>query len=279
MRGCWLIALTTMREAARRRLVTLGMLVGAAYLLLYGLAIHFATANPGNIVNATNRLIAQQAANLFELLGLYAANLLVATLSVLAACDAISGEVASGAIQTLVSKPLPRWQLVLGKWLGFVGLLTLFQVLLLGGVLAIGYGFTGVSLNHTPAGLGLLWMEMVLLLTITLLFGTRLPTLANGVLGLGLFGMAFLGGWVEQFGAMAQASRAVRLGVAASLLVPSEALWRRAAFEMQSPLMTALRLGPFMSVSVPSGLMVAYAGAYIVAALLGAIWSFQTRDL
>ncbi|MGH9482057.1 MAG: ABC transporter permease [Terriglobales bacterium] len=273
------LALTTMREAVRRKLVGLAALVGAAFLLLYGLAFHLATANPRNVVHSPSQLLAHQVEGLFLLMGLYAANLLVATIAILASIDALSGEIANGAIQTLVSKPLARWQLFIGKWLGFAALLTAFEALLLGGVMTIAYAATGYAAPHIPAGLALLWLEMLLLLTVTLLWGTRLSTLANGVLSLGLFGLAFLGGWMEQIGALTGHQGAVQAGIVASLIMPSEALWRRAAFEMQSPLMSALNLGPFVSISVPSGLMVAYAVVYALAALAVGLRSFATRDL
>lgn len=268
-----------MREAVRRKLVALGLAVGGAFLLLYGLAFHLANSNPSNVVNAASRVLARQAEGIFLLLGLYAANMLVAVVAILAASDGLSGDIASGAMQTLLSKPLPRWQLVLGKWTGLALLLTLFQAMLLGGVMAIAAVSTGYVAPNWAAGLALLWLEMLLLLTVTLLWGTRLPTLANGVLSLGLFGLAFLGGWMEQIGSLTSHPGVVKVGIVASLVLPSEALWRRAAFDMQTPLMSALKMGPFISVSVPSHLMVGYAAAYALAALLLALRLFRTRDL
>lgn len=89
-------------------------------------------------------------------------------------------------------------------------------------------------------------------------FATYFSTLTAGVLTLGLHCLAFLGGWIEQLGAITQTHRAVTVGVIASVLMPSEALWRRAAFEMQSPLANAMRISPFSSLSVPSTAMVLY---------------------
>jgi len=67
--------------------------------------------------------------------------------------------------------------------------------------------------------------------------------------------------------------------VIASLLMPSEALWRRAAFEMQSPLANAMRISPFSTLSVPSMSMVFYAALYLAISLLIAIRRFSQRDL
>jgi ABC-2 type transport system permease protein len=71
----------------------------------------------------------------------------------------------------------------------------------------------------------------------------------------------------------------VTLGIASSLLMPGESLWRRAAYEMQTQLAGSLSFSPFANVSVPSKLALAYAGVYLVGALGLAIWHFQRRDL
>ena len=71
----------------------------------------------------------------------------------------------------------------------------------------------------------------------------------------------------------------VLLGIVSSLIMPSEAIWRRAAFEMQSPLAGSLPFSPFANVSVPSTAMIGYAGVYLLIALALGIYHFQLRDL
>ena len=65
----------------------------------------------------------------------------------------------------------------------------------------------------------------------------------------------------------------------ASLLMPSEALWRRAAFEMQSLLANAMRISRFSTLSVPSIAMVFYALVYLAVALTVAVRRLSQRDL
>ncbi|MCJ7551503.1 MAG: hypothetical protein MUQ30_17675 [Anaerolineae bacterium] len=65
-----------------------------------------------------------------------------------------------------------------------------------------------------------------------------------------------------------------------SLFLSSEAPWKRAAFEMPSPVVDVLGFSPFASgASVPSGLPVGYAAVYAVVAFLLALWSLSRRDL
>ncbi|MGH9468522.1 MAG: ABC transporter permease subunit [Terriglobales bacterium] len=277
MRLIVLIALTTLQQAARRKLVGFGLLIAVAFLILYGLGWHLSVAG------VTLQPFASRAAHVFFLqLGLYAADLLVAVVAILVASDALAADIASGAIHTLLSKPLARWQLLLGKWLGLVLLLTALEALLFGGVLGLSFAFAHLGAAHAAHALLLLWVEMVLLVSLTLLWSTRLPALASGVISLGLFGIAFLGGWIEQWGSFTVHAHAVLVGIVSSLILPTEALWHRASFEMQSPLMSLLSSSigdPFTSQSVPSHLMIVYAAAYTLVALGLAILSFERLDL
>jgi ABC-type transport system involved in multi-copper enzyme maturation permease subunit len=193
--------------------------------------------------------------------------------------DTLSGEIASGTIQAIATKPVRRWELLAGKWVGFAGMLTLYILMMVMGVSELTRVMTGVTARHIFQGFGLMWMESMLLLSVTLCFGAWFSTLTNGVLVLGLHGMAFLGGWIEQFGALTSTPKAVMVGIVASVLMPSEALWRRAAFEMQSPIATAVNFVPFSGASVPSRMMAVYAAVYAVLFLVLAARRLEKRDL
>ena len=63
------------------------------------------------------------------------------------------------------------------------------------------------------------------------------------------------------------------------MIVPSEALWQLAAYNMQPPLMREINLTPFSPASVPSDKMVWWAVLYIVVVLALALKEFGRRDL
>jgi cation diffusion facilitator family transporter len=92
-------------------------------------------------------------------------------------------------------------------------------------------------------------------------------------------GVAFLGGWLEQMSGFTEGSRLAMVGIISSLIMPSEALWRRAAFEMESPLSGSLQFSPFADISIPSAAMIGYACAYLFIALGIAVYHFGERDL
>ena len=279
--GAWIMAEVTFREAARKKLLWMALLAGSAFLALFGTGLHFQLKD---FASRTSPLIARQGVDALLMVGLYAVDLMAVVMTVLTSVDTLSGEIDSGTIQAVATKAITRSQLLLGKWLGFIGMLTLYVALMVGGITTLTYlmslrSLGGVAPHHLLRGMSLIWLECVLLLTVTFMFGTSLSTLTNGVLALGMHGLAFIGGWIEQAGALTHSPRAVNVGIAASVLMPSESLWRRAAFEMQSPLVGAVGFSPFSNASVPSVAMVAYAGVYVAVALGLALRCFGQRDL
>jgi hypothetical protein len=78
---------------------------------------------------------------------------------------------------------------------------------------------------------------------------------------------------------MLESEAAVRIGIVTSLIMPVESLWRRAAYLMQPPIINRTNFSPFSAFSVPSSMMVIYAGVYAGVMLLLAMRSFSRRDL
>jgi Cu-processing system permease protein len=273
------IARLTFREAARRRILLAALVLGLIYLAIYAVGFYYVDQETTRSQFGPDLLELNQIRNFLFMAGLYVVNFLTVAMAVLTSVDTLSGEIASGTIHTLVSKPVQRWEIVFGKWLGFVGMLSLYLLLMAGGTIALVYFISGYIAPNVLRGLGLMWMNAVLLLGVSLAGGAVLSTLANGVLVFGMFGIAFVGGWIEQIGSFLQNQTAVNVGIISSLLIPSEALWKRAAFEMQSPLVSALGFSPFSAASMPSQLMVIYGMIYAILALLLAIRLFSRRDL
>lgn len=268
----------TFMEARQRRLLWAVTLMGLAFLALFALGFYFVHREIGR---ATGNSISDlfQATDFFLLAGLYVVNFLMIMLAVLTSVDTIAGEIASGTIHTIVSKPLRRWKVVLGKWLGLAAMLSVFTILMSIGMIAIVWLIARYTPPSPAQGITLMVVEGLVLLTLSILGGTRLSTLTNGVVVFMLYGLAFIAGWIEQIGAVLRNEAAVNIGIAASLLMPSEAMWKRAAYLMEPPFLRALGIHPFAAVSAPSNAMVLYTIAYIAGALLLAVYLFQQRDL
>jgi Cu-processing system permease protein len=280
MKTIFTISKLTFREAARRKILWAALLLGLLDLLVYGVGFYFINLDiQRSIDRGMEQLAFSEIHNFFLMVGLYAVNFLTIAMAVLTSVDTIAGEISSGTMQTLVTKPAHRWQVLMGKWIGFALMITLYLLMMAGGTLAIIYSITGYTAPNILQGVLLIWASAVIFLSISFFGGTFLSTLANGVLAFGLFGVAFLGGWIEQIGSFLRNQTAVNIGIISSLIIPSEALWKRAAQLMQSPLVSMMGFSPFSSPSVPSPLMIWYALFYITVILGLAIRIFNRRDL
>ena len=284
----WILTQMTFREAIRRRIVLTGLVLGLSFLVIYSMGFHFivghfigaeTTVQNDAAKQALDRIAITEGESALLLAGLYAVTFLSIAMGALLAADTLAGEITSGMIQTIVTKPIKRSDVVLGKWLGFASLLALYFLMIGGGTVLSVWIQSAYAPNHLMAGLGLIYLEALLVMTISLACSSAFSALATGGIVFGLYGLAFIGGWIEQFGALLQNPTAIKVGIIVSLIIPSETLWRRAAFEMQTPLAGVLGMSPFGTVSVPSPLMIGYAIAYLVFALLIAIRIFQNRDM
>lgn len=274
-----IIAALTFKETQRRRILWIGLLMGGAFLLLFGLGFHFIYLEFANEISLAGDE-SEVAFSFLTLAGLYVTNFLIIILSVLISVSAISGEIDTHTIDALITKPIRRWEVVLGKWLGYALMILCGVLLLPGGILLIVYWRAGFVMNNVPAGLLLMYMEGLIVMTLTIAGGTRLSTLANGALAFMLYGLAFIGGWVEQVGALFRNETAVDLGILASLIMPAEVLWRKASTLFQPQIASGIGFaGPFAVSAQPNNLMLGYAGIYILFSLLFALSSFSRRDL
>lgn len=284
MRNIWTIARMTFREAVRRRIVLTGVVLGLLFLTAFSVGFGYLYANSSfssteMMNNVTTNILSSEFLNIITLAGMYAVTFLSVAMGALLGADTLSGEITSGTIQTLASKPIRRSDVVIGKWLGFAVLLAGYVLLMSGGTglsvwLQAGY----IPRNILP-GIALIYLETLLMMTIAIACSSFLSGLATGGIVFGLYGLSFIGGWVEQIGTLLGNATAVQVGIITSLLIPSEALWRRAAFEMQSPISAALGFSPFGTASVPSPLMIGYAVFYLILTLMTAVNIFKHRDL
>lgn len=274
------IARLTFHEAWRRRMVVIALVLGAGFILLFSLGFGLVSSEMRN--EGMPAIIRPAAYSFFLMAGLYGVHFLGVMLAIFASVDAISGEIASHTIQTIIAKPVRRWQVLFGKWLGSAAMLLIYLLLLAGGVIDSAFVQVGYLPPNVFQGLSLLVLEGLVLMSLSMLGGTRLSTMSNGVALFMLYGLAFIGAWVEQIGALFQSAAAVRVGIITSLLMPVEALWRRAAYLMQEPITAFGNYGfesPFSAFSVPSPAMVVYGIIYAIVALVLAMRAFSRRDL
>lgn len=278
MSALFTILNVTLHEAARRRVLLATLIGAAAFLLLYGIGFHFVAIK---VSSDTGLTVLRQRflLNFLTLAGLYATHFLTLMTAVLLPVDTLSGEIASGVAQTVASKPVHRSSIVLGKWLAFSLVAVAYYVVVAGGVLVIARVMGHFTPPGLTVGLPLMALEAVVFVSISIAGSARLATVTNGILAFGLYGIAFIGSWVDQIGAYAGNQAAQNVGIVASLIMPTEALWQRASYFMQPTIMRDLHLTPFSPASLPTVAMVWWACAYALGALWLGVQGFRKRAL
>lgn len=278
MRALLTIVHMTLHEAMRRRILAAALIGGGAFVALFATGMHFVVAEMRREAGL-QAIQARVGINALTLAGLYAANFLVVMTAVLLPVDAISGEIASGVIQTVASKPVRRSTIVLGKWIAYLLLTLAYLVVLAGGVMLVARVMADYALPNPLIGLPLMMLEAAVLVTISIAGGARFSTITNGVIAFALFGLAFIGSWVEQIGTFTNNHAARQVGVVASLIMPTEAMWQLAAHHMQPRVMSELNLSPFSPASVPSVAMVWWAAGYAAVWLAAGMLWLRKRPL
>jgi len=277
-----IVARWTLLEAVRRRLVLAAVLLSAAFVILFTVAFSILYGRARSVEDQDGVFLVF-AGTLQTVLGLYAVQFLAAFLALLLSVGAISSEVESGTLHAVLARPLRRSEYLLGRWLASAGLLAGYVTVMATALLLVAWVVADYQPVDPVRAVLLMVLEAVLLLTVGLLGSTFLPTLANGVVLFSLFGLAWMGGIVEFVGDTVGNQTMVDLAVAVSLLFPSDAIWRAASYYLQPPTFLGVAVSrggiPFASLTPPTAALTAWALAYPAAALLGALRTFERRDL
>jgi ABC-type transport system involved in multi-copper enzyme maturation permease subunit len=214
------------------------------------------------------------------LLGLYTVNFLTGVMTIFAAVGAIAREIEEGTLHAIVPKPLARWEIISGKYLGYLAMIVVYLALMVSGVVLTARYVGGYTPPNIGEGLALMVLVSAILLSLTMLGSTIFSTMANGVVVFMLYGMAITGGLVEQIGTAIDNETMVRIGVASSILVPSDAMWKLASYVVQPALaVNFVGPNPFGTAAPPSDFAVRYTLVYCAVAVLASMLVFRRRDI
>ena len=266
---------------ARRKKVLLGAVVLSLLLLaIYAVGVHYAFRDVYSRSEPFVGFYGWVAAQIL-MAALYVMSFIGSLLAIFLAVGTISSEIDAGTLHAIVPKPVHRWQIVMGKWMGFAALLTAYVWGMSLAISAVLYWVADYWPPHIFVGALLIMLQALLLLSVSMLGSTILPTVVNGILAFMLYAIAFAGGLIEQVGALIRSDTLVNIGIGTSLLMPSDALWRMAATRLQGNLEISgtLQGSPFSAFTQPSTAMAVYAVVYFLVILAAANWAFTQRDL
>jgi Cu-processing system permease protein len=294
------VARWTVLEARRRRLLLAGVVLSVAFVVVFALAFSLlyhsqerslldpgaAGSGPAGPVSPREQLLVLS--TVLVVLGLYGVQFLAALLGLFLGVASVSPEVDSGALHAVLARPISRLDYLLGRFLALAGLLTAYVVVMSGSLLLSARVVAGYEAGDATRAIGLMILEVLVLLAVSLLGSSVLPTLTNGVIMLALFGLAWLGGIVGFIGTIPPGNELMaNLGTAVGLLLPADAVWRGASFHvLPSSLLIASSVAgrdglelPFGSTTPIAPAMLGWAVAYPTLCLGLAVAFFQRRDL
>jgi ABC-type transport system involved in multi-copper enzyme maturation permease subunit len=280
MNAIAVIALLTVREALRRKLIAAFVAVSVLLVALSGWGFWKLSHN-GTMSSGEVQLALPQAFVLF----MFMFSFVVALSASAIASPAVSSEIDSGVLQTVVTRPIRRSDVILGKWLGLAGLLAAYTLLVTGAMTAVVHLVSGFTVPNPAAAAGFLFAEGAVLLTLVLLLSTRLSALAAGVVGVALFGMAWLAGVV---GSLGESFRIPALRTASEVtmyVVPTDGLWHAVIYYLEPTVYLSnaglgdFRGNPFFAGSGPSWQYLAWAAIWFVLVLTLGLVSFGRREL
>ena len=153
MSPIWIITGKEVRDSLRNRWVLAATLLLAALALSLG----FLGSSPTGSVKVdplTVTVVSLSSLSIF----------LIPLIAMLLAYDAVIGEIERGTMALLLSYPVSRWQVLVGKFIGHLIILTLATT--------AGYGLAGIALQLAHGGLDFAaWKPFALLIVASVLLG------------------------------------------------------------------------------------------------------------
>jgi ABC-2 type transport system permease protein len=283
------LARVTLVEASRRRLLLALAILSLVVILFTGWGFSripdIRGGEPGAppISPVEAKLIASQLLTLV----MFMFSGVLALTAVLVAAASISGETESGVLLAVLARPLSRAEVLLGKTLGHV-------------TVVVGYAAIGVALEllavrlavgYTPPHAVTLFVflaaEGVVMVALTMALSTRLSGMTGGVIALGAYFAAWLGGVVGAIGAAFQNTAISDVGAASRLLLPSDGLWRGALWSLEpSTVLAAAQAAgrdasanPFFAPAPPPAVYDAWCAFWVLVVVGVALWSFARREI
>ncbi|GAA0473371.1 hypothetical protein Aca07nite_56880 [Actinoplanes capillaceus] len=274
------IATLTLREASRRRVLRSLAVLTVLLLTLSAWGFSRIDAEFGGLTSGEAKVAGSTVLNLV----MFGYSLIAALGTAFLAGPSLAGEVESGIALAMMTRPIRRWTVLLGKWLGLVAFGSGFVAVAGVAQFLIVYLTVGYWPPHPVTGLLLLAGQTAALLTLGLLFATVISPMASGIVAVGLFGATWIAGVVGSVGEALGNPSVAQIGVVSRMLLPTDGLWRGAMNAFQDPALlaqigTGVEESPFLSMAPLTPVYLTWAAIWTLLVLGLAALGFQRRDL
>jgi len=279
------IAMMTVREVSRRRLVLALVVLSGVAIALTGWGFSRLPGLHDRGVPLTNaELLVISSQLLIFVLFMFSAVLGLG--AVMVAAQSVSAEVESGQALAVLARPIERAQVILGKWLGLGALIVVYAAVATTVEFLVVRWATGYLPPHPVEAAAFVAAEGLVLLTLTLCLSVRLSGITAGVIALMLFFITWIAGVAGAVGTVLNNGPIEATGTISRMLLPSDGLWRGAIFNLEPATVVAVASGsreaaanPFTSLTAPAGAYLAWSAAWVVAVVFLTILAFRRREL
>ncbi|HEY8408239.1 MAG TPA: ABC transporter permease [Gaiellaceae bacterium] len=273
------------REAVRRKMFAVVLVLTALFLFLFWLANHYvfdqlSQIKPPSDVHVDTRTFAGA---FLTGLAMFATLFLGVVLAVFLTLGVVSGDAERGLLQPLVVRPVGRATLLLSRFVGAA-------VVCVGYVLVVYFasllitGLTGHWWPDHKLGPAIeLALGVLIVISLSLLGSVVLASTANGIAVFMLFGAGLVAGLLGSIGHALNSHAVKHASTIASYALPFEGLYQDGLRLITSNTtgLTAfiLQLGPFGGGYVHGWTIRTWSIGYLVLALAAAVAAFSRRNL
>lgn len=279
------IAAYGFREAVRRKVFAVVLVLTAVFLGLLWLACHFVFQHvEGMHPPAGIPVDSRTFAGTFMLgLAMFGTQFLGVVLSIFLTLGVVGGDAERGLLQPLVVRPIGRSTLLLSRFLGAALVAVVYVFVVYGIGLAI-IDLTGSWLPAHKLGPAIeLAGAVVIVVAVSLLGSVILSSIANGIAVFMLFGAGLVSGLLGSIGHALSSHTIEHISTIVAWALPFEALYqdglRLISTDATGLTSFLLELGPFGGGFVHGWPIRVWAVGYLAVALAIAMGVFSRKDL
>lgn len=261
--------------------------VAVLYLILWTVLLHYfnQSMNADEMFMEVNSV----ASIMVTQTGLQFSSMLLCLLTIMLGAGSIASELENGMIHAIISRPLRRYEYVLGKFVGLLILLFIYATLLFCAILLIGQFFSLSTVAMlTPMqilkGWFLYLLVPVVILCVTIFGSVSLKVVPNGLLMIFIYILGNIGGMVEMIGKYIGNDPVISAGIFISLVSPFNTLFSEAQRVLVPSSGIAGELmqsaGGLSGSGEPASVwMFVYIGVYAIVFMLLSIRKFGKMDI
>jgi Cu-processing system permease protein len=272
-----------LREALRRKVFAVVLLLTAGFLALYWLANHYVFRDVETITPPAGIDPRPFAGAFMFGLAMFATLFLGVVLAVFLTLGAVRGDAERGLLQPLIVRPVSRPTFLLARWLGAVAVSTPYVAAVYAGAMLV----TGLTGHWWPDHIVVPAIELAggvaIVAALSLLGSVFLSATANGIAIFMIFGAGLVSGLLGSIGHALNSHTLEHAAKVAAWIIPFEALYQDGLREITANTtgLTGflLQLGPFGGAYIHGPGIRLWAVAYLLLVAALAAFGFSRRDL